>query len=179
MLRPDDATNNAFVYCLGEAARRFGMQVILSQMESNHHHTSVYDPHGNHPEFRAHFHKLMAKCQNALRGRWENLWAAEEPCTFEVVTEDDLLDKLVYIATNPVKDGLVEKVHHWPGPNFVRALLRGIVMKATRPKHFFREHGTIPSEIELVLGLPDHFERKEVFLAELERRIRASEESCP
>jgi hypothetical protein len=26
-----------------------------------------------------------------------------------------VMRKLVYVATNPVKDRLVEKVHHWPG----------------------------------------------------------------
>jgi len=178
LLRPDDETNNAFVYCLADASQRTGVQVILSQMESNHHHTAAYDRDGRHPEFREHLHKMMAKSQNALRGRWENLWSSEESCVVEVVTADDLLNQLVYIATNPVKDELVEKVHHWPGPNFVRALVRGTPMKATRPKHFFREDGPMPAELELELGLPEHFEGKEAFLAELERRIAQVEEQC-
>jgi hypothetical protein len=38
------------------------------------------------------------------------------PGLIEVVTKEDLLDKLVYIATNPVKDGLVDTAAHWPGP---------------------------------------------------------------
>jgi len=171
LLRPDDETNNAFVYCLADAAQRTGVQVILSQMESNHHHTAAYDPDGRHPEFREHLHKMMAKCQNALRGRWENMWSSEESCVVEVITAEDLLNQLVYIAINPVKDGLVEKVHHWPGPNFVRALLRGKPLKATRPRHFFRDEGSMPEQLELVLGLPDHVEHRATFLAELERRI--------
>jgi hypothetical protein len=36
LLRPDDATNNAFVYCLAEAAQRFKIDIVLSQMMSNH-----------------------------------------------------------------------------------------------------------------------------------------------
>jgi hypothetical protein len=147
-------------------------------MMSNHHHTTVYDRHGNQVELREHFHKLMAKSQNALRGRWENMWSTEEPCTIETVAVEDLLNQLVYIATNPVKDGLVEKVHHWPGPNFVRALISGRTMKATRPRHFFRQDGPMPEEIELRLGLPDDFPDKEAFLAELERRIAEVEEKC-
>ena len=178
LLRPDDETNNAFTYCLAEAAQRTDLVIILSQMESNHHHTMAYDPHGHQVEFREHFHKMMAKSQNALRGRWENLWSAEEPCTVEVMSAEDVLDKLVYIATNPVKDGLVEKVHHWPGPNFVNALLSGKPLKATRPRHFFRHDGPMPPEVELVLRLPDHFEHKEAFLAELRRRITAVEQAC-
>jgi putative transposase len=176
LLRPDDETNNAFIYLLAEAAQRHGIDVILPQMMSNHHHTMAYDAHGNHPEFRERFHKLMAKSQNALRGRWENMWSTEETCIVETVSAEDVLDKLVYIATNPVKDGLVEKVHHWPGPKFVQALLSGTSIKATRPRHFFREDGSMPEEIELVLKLPDHFEGKEAFLAELRRRIAEVEE---
>jgi len=178
LLRPDDETNNAFTYLLAESSQRFGIDIILPQMMSNHHHTAAYDRHGNHVEFREHFHKLMAKSQNALRGRWENLWSTEEPCIVEPVAAEDLLNQLVYIATNPVKDGLVDKVHHWPGPKFVQALLSGRPIKATRPRHFFREDGPMPAELELQLGLPDEFPEKAAFLAELERRIAEVEEQC-
>ncbi|MDB4962930.1 MAG: hypothetical protein JWP01_2929 [Myxococcales bacterium] len=177
LLRPDEETNNAFVYCLGEAAQRFDVKIVLSQMERNHHHTMLVDPQGRHVEFREHFHKMMAKSQNALRGRWENMWASVEPCNVEVISLADVLEQLVYIATNPVKDGLVENVHHWPGPNFLKALMTGTPMKATRPKHFFREDGPMPAEIELVLGLPDEVECKQDFLAELRRRITEVEEA--
>jgi hypothetical protein len=73
---------------------------------------------------------------------------------------------------------LVEKTHHWPGPNFVGALLSGTPLKARRPTHFFRHDGPMPAEIELVLALPDELEGKAEFLAELERRITHVEEVC-
>jgi len=176
LLRPDDETNNAFTYLLAEASQRFGIDIILPQMMSNHHHTAAYDRHGHHVEFREHFHKLMAKSQNALRGRWENMWSTEEPCIIEPIAAEDLLKQLVYIATNPVQDGLVEKVHHWPGPKFVQALRSGRPIKATRPRHFFREDGPMPAELALELKLPDEFPEKEAFLAELDRRIAEVEE---
>ncbi len=176
LLRPDAETNNAFTYCLAEAAQRFEMEIVLPQMMSNHHHITLWDPHGREVEFREHFHKMMAKSQNALRGRWENMWSSEEPSVIEVLTREDLLDRLVYTATNPVNDGLVDRVHHWPGPRFVNALLSGKVMKAHRPKHFFDEKGTMPAEVELVLKLPHQVEGKAELLAELERRIAAVEE---
>lgn len=178
LLRPDEETNNAFTYLLAEAAQRFDINVILPQMMSNHHHTAAYDRHGHHVEFRERFHKLMAKSQNALRGRWENMWSTEEPCIVEAVAAEDLLNQLVYIATNPINDGLVDKVHHWPGPKFVQALLAGRPIRAKRPRHFFREDGPMPEEIELPLGLPDDFPEKAAFLAELERRIAEVEERC-
>ena len=70
LLRPDPETNNAFIYCLADAAQRFGIDVLLPSAMSNHHHTVIYDRHGTLPAFTEHFHKLLAKCQNALRGRW-------------------------------------------------------------------------------------------------------------
>jgi len=178
ILRPDKATNNAFMYCLAEAAKRWEMVVVLSQMMSNHHHTMLYDPKGNQVQFREHFHKMLAKSQNALRRRWENMWSSEEACVVEVMDPSaDLLDKLVYIAVNPVKDGLVERVQDWPGPKLVSALLDRQAITVPRPAHFFRKHGDMPLEIELVMKLPDHFEGKDEFLAELRRRIKAEEKA--
>ena len=69
--RPDAETNNAFTYCLAEAAQRCEMDTLLSQMMSNHHHGVVYDPHGREVEFREHFHKMMAnrRTRCAVGGR--------------------------------------------------------------------------------------------------------------
>src|ERR1700759_2762570 len=39
LLRPDEETNNAFLYCLAEAAQRFDIAVLLTCAMSNHHHT--------------------------------------------------------------------------------------------------------------------------------------------
>lgn len=177
-MRPDPETNNAFVYCLAEAAQRTGVDVVLAQMMSSHAHAIEHDPSGHDVAFREQFHKMFAKCQNAFRGRWENLWSSEEPCVVDLLNADALMDKLVYVATNPVKDGLVERVHHWPGPKFLQALLTGKPMKARRPKHFFRENGPMPAEVELELKLPAYVENKPVFLAELQRRITAVEDEC-
>jgi len=33
----------------------------------------------------------------------------------KLVGREAVLDKLVYTATNPVLDHLVERTHHWPG----------------------------------------------------------------
>jgi putative transposase len=75
LLRPDAETNNAFLYCLAEAAKRYEIEVLMACAMSNHHHTVIFDRFGRYPEFIEHFHKLVARSQNALRGRWENFWA--------------------------------------------------------------------------------------------------------
>jgi putative transposase len=175
LLRPDNETNNAFLYCLADAAQRFGVDVLLTCAMSNHHHTVIFDRDGTVPAFTEHFHKLFAKCQNALRGRWENFWASEQVCVVHLVDPTDVLDKLVYVATNPVKDRLVEKVHQWPGVNGLAALLGGHTLHATRPRHFFRPDGPMPATMTLNLALPSELRDSPHLLAELRDRVAAVE----
>jgi len=79
LLRPDPETTKAFLYCLALAAEHARMQVVAFLAHSNHHHTIVVDTEGRMPEFLECFHKLLAKHQNALRGRWENFWRPRPP----------------------------------------------------------------------------------------------------
>jgi putative transposase len=55
LLRPDDATTNAFLYCLAVAAQRYRIEVLLTLAESNHHHTVFFDRYGNCPAFVEYF----------------------------------------------------------------------------------------------------------------------------
>jgi len=181
LLRPDDETNNAFLYCLAEAAQRWAITVLLPSMMSNHHHTALYDRNGTICEFMEHFHKMLAKCMNALRGRWENFFSSEPPCLVQLVDRNDILDKLTYAATNPVKDGLVERVADWPGVNGLDALLGRRVLKARRPAHFFRDDGPMPEEVELVLEIPTGTRQigdVAGFLDELRARVVDVEQAC-
>ena len=107
LLRPDAETNNAFTYCLLEAAQRCQIDLLMTCAMSNHYHSVVFDRYGRYPEFVEHFHKMFARSQNALRGRWENFWSSEQVCVVTLVDREDVMNKLVYTATNPVNDHLV------------------------------------------------------------------------
>lgn len=157
LMRPDKDTNNAFIYCLAEAAARFGIQILFTTAMANHHHTGIYDAEGNYPAFLEHFHKLFAKCQNALRGRWENFWSSGQTSVVRLVDANDALEKMTYALTNPVKDGLVERAHHWPGVSSLGFLRHGRPLTAHRPKHFFRDDGTMPEVITLAFTRPHGF----------------------
>lgn len=54
LLRPDPTTNNAFTYCLIEAAQRCEVNVLLPCAMSNHHHAVIFDRCGRYPEFVEH-----------------------------------------------------------------------------------------------------------------------------
>ena len=179
-LRPDDETTNAFVYCLAVAAEKYGIKVIFTTAMSNHHHTGVVDVDGRLPDFLAHFHKLLAKHQNALRGRWEAMWAPEQTSAVELVQPEDIFQKMVYAFVNPVADHLVEKVHHWPGVSSLHATRADKPLTANRPKVFFRPDGAMPPTVSLSLFLPPDLiaDSRAAFLARLEEQISAAEQSA-
>jgi putative transposase len=141
----------------------------------HHYHAVIYDRAGRYSEFIEHFHKLMARSQNALRGRWENFWSSEQTCVVKLVGRDAVIDKLVYTAANPVLDHLVERVHHWPGVNNFTALLVGRPLRATRPLHFFRSAGPMPDALQMPLTIPPELGPAAAVLCELRERVRAVE----
>ena len=149
--------------------------MLLPLAMSNHYHAVIYDRVGRYPEFIEHFHKLLARSQNALRGRWENMWSSEQTSVVKLVDREAVIDKLVYTATNPVADHLVDRVHCWPGVNGLGALLAGRTLRATRPLHFFRPNGPMPDALELTLTLPAELGPAAAVLAELRDRVRAVE----
>jgi len=158
LLRPDRDTTNAFIYCLTLAAQRTEMRVLAFLAHSNHHHTIVVDTYGRMPEFLETFHKLVAKHQNALRGRWENFWASEATSVVELSSAEDILAKMTYVLTNPVKDGLIERADQWPGATSVGASLNERPISARRPSRFFRKDGDLPEAVTLEIDRPPGFD---------------------
>ena len=179
-LRPTREGNNAFIYCLGVAAQKYEMGVIFTVTMSNHHHTGVVDVRGNLPEFLAYFHKLVAKHQNALHGRWESMWASEQTSAVELVRPEDVFAKMLYALVNPVADHLVEKVRHWPGVSSLTTTIAGGALFATRPKTFFRSGGAMPEHVSLPLQLPEAVlgESREAFASRLAENIEAAEKKA-
>jgi len=176
LLRPDDATNANYLYCLIEAALRFQIDLVMMCMMSNHHHLVIRDRFGRYPEFIEHLHRMIARSQNALRGRWENFWASGQTSVVRLVSREDILRKVAYVAANPVQDHLVERVHHWPGINGFRALLSRKLLEASRPFHFFRPEGPMPTKVSLTLGFPEELGDHDELCAELEAMVRIIEQ---
>ena len=158
LMRPDAETNEAFIYCLAVAAKRYKIDILFTVAMSNHHHTGIFDANGDYPAFLEYFHKLFAKCQNALRGRWENFWSSEQTSVVRLVGAEDVLNKLVYAVSNPVEAALVEYALQWPGVSSLRSMLEGRSLSAKRPVHFFRSEGGMPDSATLVLARPTEFQ---------------------
>jgi putative transposase len=183
LLRPDESVEQIYLYCLAEAAQRFDITIHGWIAMSNHHHALIHDTYGRLPAFLAHLHKMLAKALNALRGRWENFWASEQPNAVYLVDKDDRFDKLLYILANPVADHLVDRVTDWPGASSLSMNLSGREKRVKRPRGFFREDGPMPEEVVLRAHRPHGFEdlsdaawRKKLTeaLAELEAKARSA-----
>jgi len=177
LLRPDEITNEAFLYCLAEAAQRYDIDIVLPMAEANHHHTTIYDRHGRFPAFMEQFHKMLARCMNARWGRWENFWAAEEVCVTRLLTREAVMNELVYGATNPVKDMLVDKAWEWPGVNGYRELVQRKELRVRRPRSFFRDDGVMPEEVTLKLEIPPELGDENEVIDELRRRVKEVEDA--
>jgi putative transposase len=178
-LRPDAETNNAFLYCLGLAAKHANVHVLFTVAMSNHHHTGIHDPDGNFPRFIEHFHGLLARCQNAHLGRFEGLWSSEPTSVVRLVEPNDVLDKMVYAFTNPAAADLVDRIEEWPGASSFQATLTGGPIVATRPAHFFRDDGDMPELVSLPVHRPPGFQdlSREEWANLVEHSVRTKEDS--
>jgi putative transposase len=176
LLRPDDETNNNVLYCIGCAMHKYQMQVLMLTVESNHEHLVIYDRHGNYPAFTEYLHKLIARSQNALRGRWENFWSAEEMCAVRLINREDVIARMIYTAGNPVKDRLVDRVHKWPGVNGYVNLLTGRAFTAKRPRHFFRPNGPMPASVTFHMTVPPELGCTTDVIAEVRAGVEALEQ---
>ena len=169
LLRPDEETNQTYLYVLGLAAERTGVDLIHAVTMSNHEHVECHDRHGTRVEFYQYLHELVARATNALRGRFENFWSTEQTSVVKLVEVDDVIAKVVYAATNPVTAGLVERVHHWPGVNTLRALLDKVPIVVKRPRHFFSDD--MPEEVTLTFAIPPELGDADAILARIRARV--------
>ena len=176
-LRPDDETNNAFIYCLALAAQRAKVEILFAAAMSNHYHAGIHDPLGNFPVFAEHFHALLARCQNAHLGRFENFWSSDPTSVVQLVEPNDVLEKMVYAYTNPAAADLVDTAEEWPGVSTFKAALTTGHVVANRPKFFFRPNGKLPDLVTVNIARPHGFadHTQEDWNALVTSRIRCAE----
>jgi putative transposase len=151
LLKPSPLTNQLVRYCLGVAASKTGVLLHAVCFMSNHWHGVVTDPFARLPAFLEHFHRLLAKAQNASLGRWENFWSSDKSSVVLLVSDDDVLDKMAYTIANPTAAGLVRSPREWPGVVTTRIGERRVV---DMPDVFFDPEGPLPAAIALELTRP-------------------------
>ena len=114
-LRPDREFNDALLEWLARAQQHFPLLRMLAVcVLSNHLHLVVRDEDGELAAWASYFLGHLARAVNRIRGRsgccFERRYSAEP-----ILDDEALLDRLVYVVTNPVKAGLCKRVQDWPG----------------------------------------------------------------
>jgi putative transposase len=149
-LRPTAETSHILAYCLAVALEKTGVLLHAVCFMSNHHHMVVADPRGELPNFLRELHRMTAKAMNASQGQWENLWSAEPCSAVRLADDEDVIDKIAYVAVNPVAAGLVEKPQEWPG---LSMWTEGVVTLG-QPNAYFRAGGECPAKVSLRVSVP-------------------------
>jgi len=115
LLRPEPAINEAVLEWLTRAQRAYpGVHLFGLCVMSNHLHLLVRDTQGELAAWASYLLGNLARSVNAIRERcgvvFERRYSAEP-----VLDDAALLDRLVYVVTNPVNAGLCSQSRHWPG----------------------------------------------------------------
>jgi REP element-mobilizing transposase RayT len=175
LLRPDPHVENVYSFLLASAAQRFGVVLIAWTAMSDHKHEIIHDPDGRFPEFMEYLNTMLARTLNCHWGRWESLWAGEQPNVVRLLDKETQLEKVVYVLTNPVSAGLVERVVDWPGASSFALNITGRERVVDRPEGFFRKDGPTPERVTLRAGrLPGFADLSE---AEWQQQVREAVES--
>ena len=149
LLRPGAVVNQIVMYSLGVALERHAVDLYALLAESNHVHSLPGDRGGESsalPDFHRDFHCLVARALNAHYGRGENFWRVGSYDNVEIHDQRSLEEQLLYLWSNPVKDGLVERPEDWPGVKFLPEDL-GRTFTVERPDEAFFG-GRLPDDWE-------------------------------
>lgn len=154
LLRPSAIVNQIILYCIAFAAKKTNIAIHAVVTLSNHIHILLSDPDGRIPEFTQWLFEHTAKCRNASLGRWENLWSSDQPSQLPLESQEDILDKLFYILTNPTAAALVHQAEQWPGVITKPDEFKAGPIEVQRPKVFFRHDGLMPDKVALEIQRP-------------------------
>lgn len=126
LLRPTHELRQRILGALGRSQRRFEMPIHAFTFASNHFHLLLSPRDAKHlADFMGYFEaKLAAEVQRLHN--WEgSLWAGRYNSIPVDADERTQLQRLVYLLSHGVKEGLVAHAEDWPGANCVLALRDG------------------------------------------------------
>jgi putative transposase len=137
---------------------------------SNHYHVVLSDPHCELPKFQQVLNSFSARAVNRFLGLMGTFWERESFTAPELASDADVIDRCVYVLTNPCSANLVEHPEDWAGITSW-SLEYGQALVVRRPD-FFRGHPEETLEIRLVRP-PVMLELDDAQLrAEIRRRAR-------
>jgi REP element-mobilizing transposase RayT len=132
LLRPSSRANDLIIGVIGRAQRKYGIAIHGLVVLSNHAHllVSVESPQ-QLAAFMSYVAGNVAREIGRLHNWREKFWARRYRAILVSHEEEAQVGRLAYLLCNGIKEGLVERPHHWPGVNCARALCQGAELRGT------------------------------------------------
>jgi len=124
LLRPSAETNEVLGGVLARSVRIHGVELFAFSVVSNHIHLVVRAPRANLPGFMQYLLTNVSKKVGRLVGWRGSFWGrrySAEP----ILDENALLERVRYVLSHGVKEGLVRRCRDWPGLSCLPLLLDG------------------------------------------------------
>ncbi|HYD41879.1 MAG TPA: transposase, partial [Anaeromyxobacter sp.] len=157
LLSPSALTNLVFKFVLAAAAARHRILIHAVCVMSDHFHLVVTDRGATLPAFSQLLDGVIAKALNALHGRWENFWAPGSYSAVELLTPEDIVEKVAYTLANPASADLVEHGRQWPGLWSDPRSIGGPGERVERPGHYFATDSSLRDFAIFELSVPPGF----------------------
>jgi hypothetical protein len=132
LFKPDPVVKNIIGAAAGRAQKKYPVKIYWLDFNINHKHSgraplsdSAEDLE-NVVKFDQLFNSLVARGINKHLGREGALYSTRNR-SVEAIDDSSLEQQLLYAVTNPVKDGLVDRVAHWKGVSSYNQLATGEV----------------------------------------------------
>ena len=130
--KPDETVRNIIGACAGRALKKYPVKLYWLDFNINHKQDGMA-PISDSPEhllnlikFDQLFNSLVAREINRHLDREGPLFSTRNRAD-EAIDDASLEQQLLYAVTNPVKDGLVDRVSHWKGFSSYEQLATGKV----------------------------------------------------
>lgn len=163
-LLPEADAVQIYAYTLGLAAEDVeGIEFHAAVLMSNHSHEVIFDAKALRSDFLARKNGLMARAFNKLRGRRGTFWDATSQRDKEPLLEQaSVLAAIVYVICNPVRAGICDWPHEWPGSLGDWRRILSVPIRVERPLTFYTPKdpamGGCPERIEFSFTQPKCFE---------------------
>ncbi len=125
LLRPSPRVNSIIIGVLARAAKRFDVKLFGLCFMSNHYHLLLSSKDVTHlASFMQYIGSNIAREVGRQHDWKEKFWSRRYHASV-VLDETAQLDRLKYILSNSVKEGLVKHPRYWPGVHCYRHLAEG------------------------------------------------------
>ena len=120
LFKPDETTRQIIGSSAGRALQKFPVKIYYLDFNIDHKQNGIApfsddrEHIRNYAKFHQLFNSLLARGINKHLGREGALYSSRNRST-EAVDDQSLEQQLFYAVTNPVKDGLVDRVINWKG----------------------------------------------------------------